>query len=338
MKKIIFLIFLLGLGLGIYGIWSFPNRAQGRPGKIEIKKGMGLQSVINELQKAEIIHWPFLTHLYLRYKKVGAFLKVGEYEFSEKSTPESIAEKLIKAERVRKTFTIPEGYNLQDIAKLLKEKGVFVSANFFQKTQTPELLKPFGLEGPTLEGYLFPDTYEYTSETKEEELLTRMVENFKKHFDEKSTQRTLELGMSPYQALILASIVEKETGKAEERPLIAGVFYNRLKIGMPLATDPAVIYGVANFDGNLRRADLERDGPYNTYIRPGLPPTPIANPGAKSLEAVLYPTPSEYLFFVSKGDGSHQFSKTYEEHQAAVKQYQLRSQTQAATESQKSPM
>ncbi len=337
MKKISLLILLLAVGLGVYGIWSFPHRAQGGPGKIEIKKGMGLQSVINELQKAEIIHWPFLTHLYLRYKKVGAFLKVGEYEFPAKSTPESIAEKLIKAERLRKTFTIPEGYNLQDIAKLLKEKGVFSSELFFQRTQSPELLKPLGLEGTTLEGYLFPDTYEYTSETKEEELLTRMVENFKKHFDEKSKQRALELGMSPYQALILASIVEKETGKAEERPLIAGVFYNRLKIGMPLATDPAVIYGVPNFDGNLRRADLEREGPYNTYLRPGLPPTPIANPGAKSLEAVLYPTPSEYLFFVSKGDGSHQFSKTYEEHQAAVKQYQLRPQTQPISESQKRP-
>ncbi len=327
-RTISIFVFFLVLGIGAYGIWSFPMRPQGGPGTIEIKKGMGLQSVIFELQKNGIIHSAFLTQLYLRYEKVGASLKAGEYEFEANTTPLQIVEKFKKGERLRRTFTIPEGYNAKEVSKLLKEKGILKSEDFLQKTQSPEFLKQFGLEGTSLEGYLFPDTYEYTSETKEDELLLRMIENYRRHFDEKAKQRSLELGMSPYQVLILASIVEKETGKAEERPLIAGVFYNRLKIGMPLATDPTVIYGIPNFDGNLRRIDLERDGPYNTYIRQGLPPTPIANPGVKSLEAVLYPANTEALYFVSKGDGSHQFSKTYEEHLAAVKQYQLQAQSQ----------
>lgn len=341
MKKIIWILVFILLGLaGYYGysFYRFPRQSYGPQAIIEVKKGMGIQSLVNELYNAKLTNHPRWLEYYFRYRGVASTLKVGEYEFGPGVTPEQIAQKLIKAERLRRQFTIPEGYSLRDIAKHLGEKGVVDPAIFLQKTFAPDAASRYGLEGTSLEGYLFPDTYEYTKDMKEDQILLMMANNFKKKLDLKLINIPSQLGLSKYQALILASIVEKETGKAEERSLIAGVFYNRLRMNMPLATDPTIIYGIPNFDGNIRKIDLERDGPYNTYLRPGLPPTPIANPGVKSIEAVLSPTTTEYLYFVSKGDGSHQFSRTVEEHNAAVQQYQLNRQAGFQPSSQPASM
>ncbi len=329
MKKIfwtLFLVLLLVAGYFSFNFYHFPSRPYGPKAVIEIKKGMGIQSLVNELYNAGLTNHPKWLDYYFRYKGVASVLKVGEYEFGPGASPEQIFQKLLKAERLRRQFTIPEGYSVKDVAKLLGEKGIVDSQVFLQKALAPEAPSRYGLEGSTLEGYLFPDTYEYTKEMKEDQILLMMVNNFKKKLELKLINIPSQLGLSKYQALILASIVEKETGKAEERPIIAGVFYNRLRMNMPLATDPSIIYGIPNFDGNIRKVDLERDGPYNTYLRPGLTPTPIANPGVKSIEAVLSPAQTDYLYFVSKGDGSHQFSRTLEEHNAAVQQYQLNRQ------------
>jgi UPF0755 protein len=319
------IILLAAAGLAAYWFFfSFPHRPYGGEATIEVKKGGGISSVVKELERTGLTDSPRKMDFYLRYiRGVGSKLVAGEYQFGPGATPAQIAEKLLKGERIRRTFTIPEGYNLKEIAKLLGEKGLVSPDSFLKKCLSPDAASRQGLEGTTLEGYLFPDTYEYTRETKEDQIIAMMVKNFKRHFDATMTQKARESGMNVYQIITLASMIEKETGKEEERPLISGVFRNRLKAGMPLATDPSVIYGIPNFDGNLRKADLERDGPYNTYLRPGLPPTPIANPGLKSIQAALNPAPTDYLYFVSRNDGSHQFSRTVEEHYAAVQRYQL---------------
>jgi len=319
----IILILSIGAGYFAYDILSFLHRPLGPEAIIEVKKGMGIASVVRELEKAGLTDSPRKMDFYLRYRDVGARLKAGEYVFGPGATPEAIADKLLKGEVLRRMFTIPEGFSVKDVARILTEKGIATTDSFLKKALANDAAGKRGLEGTTLEGYLFPDTYEYSKDTTEDQVIAMMVKNYKKHFDAAMTQRAQELGMSPYQILTLASIIEKETGKEDERPLISGVFHNRLKRGIPLATDPSVIYGIPNFDGNIRKADLERDGPYNTYLRSGLPPTPIANPGAKSLQAALNPTQTDYLYFVSRGDGSHQFSRTIEEHQQAVLKYQL---------------
>ena len=329
MKKIIWIIVLILLSVaGYYGysFYRFPHQAYGPKAVIEVKKGMGIQSLVNELYNAGFTNHPKLLDFYFRRKGVASVLKVGEYEFGPGATPAQIAQKFVKGERLRRSFTIPEGFSVKDIAKHLGEKGVLDPQVFLQKALAVDAASHYGLEGKTLEGYLFPDTYEYSKEMKEDQIIQMMVNNYKKKVDPKLMNIPSQFALNKYQALTLASIVEKETGKAEERPVIAGVFYNRLRMNMPLATDPSIIYGIPNFDGNIRKTDLERDGPYNSYLRPGLTPTPISNPGLKSIEAVLSPATTDYLYFVSKGDGSHQFSKTLEEHNTAVQQYQLSKQ------------
>ncbi len=317
------MILFLALGLGAYFFISFPYRPYGNGGILEVKKGMSVRGLVEALEKMQLTDSPKKMRLYLRYREMGAFLKVGEYQIPPQISPHDLVEILIRGERLRRTFTIPEGYSVRQIAQVLAEKGIARPEVFVQTALGNRAASEYGLEGTTLEGYLFPDTYEYTQSITEQEIIEMMVHNFKKHFDEKMTYRSRELGMSPYQILTLASIIEKETARPEERPLISGVFHNRLKQGIPLATDPTIIYGIPNYDGNIHKSDLQRDGPYNTYLRQGLPPTPIASPGEKSLQAALYPAINDAIFLESQNDGPHQFSKTLEEHNAAVVQYQL---------------
>jgi len=239
------LIIIVGmLGFLTYRILSFPQRPFGGEGTIEVKKGAGITSVVKELAKAGLTDSPRKMDFYLRYvKKVGAKLLAGEYQFGPGTTPEQIAEKLLKGERIRRTFTIPEGFNTREIAKLLESKGLVNAGAFLQKVLAFDAAAKAGLDGTTLEGYLFPDTYEYSKDTGEDQIITLMVKNFKKHFDPKMVGEAQAIGMNKVQIVTLASLIEKETGKEEERPLISGVFHNRLKLGMPLATDPPLSTG-----------------------------------------------------------------------------------------------
>jgi UPF0755 protein len=179
-----------------------------------------------------------------------------------------------------------------------------------------------GVNATTLEGYLYPDTYNFPRFTKPEEILRTMVARFHQFFTPEVKAQAAALNMTEHEVVTLASIIEKETGQEDERPLIAAVFQNRLKKKYPLQSDPTVIYDIPNFDGNLTRAQLTTSTPFNTYMHPGLPPGPIANPGIKSILAALHPAPVSYLYFVSKNDGSHQFSSTLTEHNQAVHHYQ----------------
>jgi UPF0755 protein len=205
----------------------------------------------------------------------------------------------------------------------LAERGIIDNQEaFLSLAFSSDFAAGLGIAGDGVEGYLFPDTYLFSKEVAPAEVIKTMVENFKRVYAPDFSLRAAELGMTDREVVTLASIIEKETGLAEERPLISAVFHNRLKLGIPLSSDPTVIYGIADFDGNLRKRDLEKKTPYNTYLIRGLPPGPIANPGRSSILAALYPAPVKYLYFVSRNDGSHHFSATIREHNEAVRRYQ----------------
>ncbi|MDH4120925.1 MAG: endolytic transglycosylase MltG [Deltaproteobacteria bacterium] len=255
-------------------------------------------------------------------------IKAGEFVVSPGLSPGGLLNLMVSGESRRFRLTIPEGFNLRDVADKVEAEHKGNGKRFLALCQNSAFIATLGLpswaKAPTLEGFLYPDTYLFAYATTEEEMIAFMVERFKEKAVEVLEEGAPEAGLTPYQALVLASIVEKETGLASERPMISGVFHNRLKIHMPLATDPAVIYGVPNFDGNLTRRHLTTPGPYNTYINQGLTPTPITNPGLDAIQAAMKPARVEYLFFVAKGDGSHYFSKDFKTHSAAVRKYQIR--------------
>jgi len=237
--------------------------------------------------------------------------------------PLRILEKLARGEIITHAVTIPEGFTKVQIGDLLEQKGIIKKQEFLGLTDNREIVESYGLSGPSLEGYLYPDTYQFGRGISAKMTVNTMVKRFEE-IAAPLKERIEEVGMSLEEVTTLASIVEKETGQGKERPLIAAVFLNRLKKRMRLASDPTVIYGITDFNGNLTRKDLEEKTPYNTYVNYGLPPGPIANPGLESIKAVLYPADTDYLYFVSRNDGSHQFSKTLAEHNRAVQTYQKR--------------
>jgi UPF0755 protein len=292
---------------------------------IFIKKGTPLKKVSEILEQEGIIKnrrfFVFLTTILGKKAKI----KAGEYEFHTQMLPLEVFDALVKGQVRRHLVTIPEGYTLSQIAQLLEDLNLVRKKEFLQKASSPAFINALGLSqlaGPTLEGYLFPDTYHLVNEMGLEELIQVMVHRFKKVFGSELAGRASELEISEREAVILASIIEKETSLPEEKPLISAVFHNRLKKKMALQSDPTVIYGIKNFNGNLTKEDLLRPTPYNTYRIIGLPPTPICNPGKDSLLAAIHPAPVPYLYFVSKNDGSHYFSCDIEEHNQAVFKYQ----------------
>jgi len=251
-------------------------------------------------------------------------LQAGEYLFPPGQTPAQILRTLADGATVRWSVTIPEGASIYQLAEILAQGGWGERDLFLKLAREPELLARHGVRAKSLEGYLFPDTYQLLRGQDPREIFGLMLERGKKVRQELGDLSNNPLGLSPHEVLTLASIVEKETADPQERPLIARVFLNRLKHGMRLQTDPTVIYGLKNFAGNLTRKDLETPTPYNTYLISGLPPGPIANPGRDSIAAVLHPAPASYLYFVSRNNGTHYFSSDLAEHNRAVLKYQKR--------------
>lgn len=324
--------FLLSLGLlflffilVIYWLFFVPPPKTASTKVIFIKKGSHLKKVSEVLEQEGIIKnrraFVLLTTILGKKAKV----KAGEYEFHTQMLPLEVLDALVKGQVKRHLVTIPEGYTLSQVAQLLEDLNLVEKKGLLQKASSPPFINALGLSqlaGPTLEGFLFPDTYHLFREMDPEEVIQVMVYQFKKVFGPDLVHRASELGFSEREAVILASIIEKETPLPEEKPLISAVFHNRLKKKIPLQSDPTVIYGIKNFNGNLTKEDLLRRTPYNTYLMVGLPPTPICNPGKKSLLAAVHPAPVPYLYFVSKNDGSHYFSSDIEEHNRAVWKYQ----------------
>ncbi len=267
----------------------------------------------------------FLAALRLRGER--GTIKAGEYRFAEPLSMIQVLDRLVAGDVFTFPVTVPEGLTLMETAEHLSRLGLGDADRLRESfEQGGGAVAELDAEATNLEGYLYPTTYRFTRRVESGEVTRRMVSQFKQIFGQVRRDRARALGMTPRQVVTLASVIEKETGVPEERPLIGSVFLNRLGRGMPLQSDPTIIYALkleGRYDGNLRKSDLDLDSPYNTYRFPGLPPGPIASPGEASIDAVLFPADTKYLYFVSKNDGTHHFSTTYAEHMDAVHKYQV---------------
>lgn len=288
-----------------------------------IERGDTLSTVSRKLENRGVISSSELFSIFALMKNQAKNLKAGEYALSGAGTPKRILDIITKGKVKLYRLTVPEGLNLFETGTLAKKAGFATRKAFVMAAESTEFTRSLGISAKTLEGYLFPETYYFPRSADEKDVIRQMVRRFQKVYTEDWKTRTRKMGFTVHEIVTLASIIEKETGEASERPVISSVFHNRLEKGMRLESDPTVIYGIENFDGNITKKDLKTRTPYNTYMISGLPPGPIANPGRMSLKAALYPADTEYIFFVSKKDSTHKFSKTIKEHNRAVKKYQL---------------
>jgi UPF0755 protein len=286
---------------------------------VSFPPGSGIRKLAGELKSGGIIRssWHFI--LMTRLRGESHRLKAGDYRFNDGMTPDVILKKLVSGDVDYLKFSLPEGYSIHQAAELLEQKGYFKRGVFLEKCRDTALLARLGLIESSVEGYLYPATYNLSRGGSEEQLISQMVAQFEKKFTELSSGGNG--GLSRHTIVTLASLIEKEAISSDEKPLISSVFHNRLRIGMPLQSDPTAVYGVRAFSGKVTKADIERHSPYNTYLIKGLPPGPIGNPGADALTAALHPAATQYLYFVARQDGTHQFSRTLEEHNRAVRRY-----------------
>jgi UPF0755 protein len=291
---------------------------------IEVQSGMSLRALSNLLQERGLISSAERFGWLVRFKGAARRIKAGEYQLSTGLRPGEVLNKIVLGEVLLHQITFPEGYTIKQMAELLESRDLAKSDGFIAAASNPALAEELNIPASSLEGYLFPDTYQFARNLPVKRILAALVERFDQHFGPNQEEKAEELGFTRHQVVILASVVEKETAVPEERSLIAGVFLNRLKKGIRLQSDPTVIYGLKNFNGNLTKVHLEADTPYNTYTKRGLPAGPICNPGAASIHAVLNPASTPYLYFVAKKDGTHHFSSTLVEHNAAVLRHQKR--------------
>ncbi|MFB0507691.1 MAG: endolytic transglycosylase MltG [Thermodesulfobacteriota bacterium] len=299
-----------------------PSHVKGIEKTIVIRRGMTFREVTHLLRDEGIIKGSRRFILWGRLSGAFPRVKAGEYELSSDMTPLQVLDTLTSGKVKQYMTPIPEGYTVSQIAEILESKGITNGEAFLEKCFSRQYVSSLGIEADSLEGYLFPDSYLFSKDLEPENVIETMVRRFRRVYTSQYSERTKELGFSDREILTLASMIEKETAIPRERYLVSGVYHNRLKRKMRLYSCPTVIYGIENFDGNLTKRDLERYTPYNTYLIRGLPPGPICNPGKEAIEAALYPATTEYLYFVSKNDGSNHFSSTLEEHNIAVWKYQ----------------
>jgi len=324
--RILAVLLALGLLAGGAGILTLRSSLAPVGGSEErvfrVPVGAGLGKVANSLERAGLVRRALAFEALARWRGQETELRAGEYLLSPALSAEEILQRITSGQVRTHELVLPEGLRALEIADRVAQSGLAERDAFLGVVLDPNAPARFGVEGRDLEGYLFPETYQLAMGLPAEEVVAALLEQFHRVWAE-IEPAARSRGMSMSEVVTLASIVEKETGAPEERPLIAAVFHNRLKRGMRLETDPTVIYGIPDFDGNLTRAHLEDAGnPYNTYQIPALPPGPIANPGAAALRAVVAPAESDYLFFVSRNDGSHVFSRSYREHVNAVNRFQ----------------
>jgi UPF0755 protein len=308
--------------LAYYAITSLKLQPDSQ--EIIIQPKSGLKSIANQLVKQGVLNEPWRFIILAKVLHKETYLQAGDYTLNRNVTPYQLLLSLNNGKSTQGSVTFIEGRTfVQMRAKLEKNDAVKQTISVLSES---EILKNMGSEYAVAEGLFFPDTYYFDRNTADTVMLQRSYDAMRSKLDDAWNKRATGLPYkNSYQALIMASIVEKETGKASERPMIAGVFINRMRYGMRLQTDPTVIYGMgAQYKGNIRKKDLLTDTPYNTYTRNGLPPTPIAMPGLASIEAALHPASTKALYFVGKGDGSHAFSNNLEEHNRAVAKYQLK--------------
>ncbi|MEM5529794.1 endolytic transglycosylase MltG [Gammaproteobacteria bacterium AS21] len=324
-------VLLLAAVLAAYYVWQDIHKvmavasfSQGESKTLIVKRGVGFNSLTAQLKADKLIDNDIYFKLYARYYKYGRNIKAGEYLIVANTSPIDLLKQLTSGKIVQHNISLIEGSNIKELrAHLLKYQDLLELKT--TDMSQDELLAAIGATEPHLEGILLAETYRVERGSTDIALLKRAYKGMHKILDTQWQQRDKKLPYkTPYEALIMASIVEKETGASKERPVIAGVFVNRINIGMRLQTDPTVIYGMGDkYKGNITRADLKRPSAYNTYVIDHLPPTPITTVGPEAIKAALNPETTKYLYFVAKGDGSHYFSKSLREHNNAVRRYQL---------------
>ena len=325
-RAAIFLLFVVvGLGAAAGGAWWWTGRPLSLPAEpysFEVSPGASLGAVARDLAGAGVLPDARVLIAYARLAGVDRTIKAGNYELPAGTTLRGLVARLTQGDVTQVALTVVEGTTFAELRAALK--GNPAVRDTVLGLDDAALMQKLGVEGTSPEGWFFPDTYFFAAGSTDAALLARAHRAMRARLDAAWAGRAPNLPLAnPYEALILASIVEKETGRAADRPLVASVFINRLKLGLRLQTDPTVIYGLGPaFDGNLRRRDLDADTPYNTYTRAGLPPTPIALPSQASLDAVVNPPRSDYLYFVARGDGSSQFSTNLSDHNRAVAKFQ----------------
>jgi UPF0755 protein len=321
-----FFVLMMGLALAAVGagyLWvNQPFDLATDSVDVSIEPGMSAREVAATVVQAGAGVNPQLLHVWFRLSGQSRQIRAGSYELDRATTPISLLQKLVRGEEALRSVTLVEGWTFRQVRDALKKAEQLKPDS--QALSASELMAQLGRPGVPAEGHFFPDTYTYSKGSSDLAVLKRAMQAMDKRLAAAWAQRDPKSPLAtPEQALILASIVEKETGAPADRPTISAVFNNRLAIGMRLQTDPTVIYGLGEaFDGNLRKKDLLADTPWNTYTRAGLPPTPIAMPGKSSLIAAVQPAPSKALYFVAKGDGSSHFSTSLDEHNRAVNKYQ----------------
>lgn len=321
---VLILLLLPLLGWGGY-LAQFLNRPVTPPAetRLTINPGSSLRLVSQQLETAGVITDAWHFRLLGKLRGEAQSIRHGEYAFSTAATPGTILERLVDGDVRRLELVIPEGFDLRQIAARA-DRLLGIGPELLRLAREPELLARLGVAADSLEGYLFPETYLVTAGTSAAQLIQLMFDQLQAQLDDSLMATASQRGLDRHQLLTLASIIQKEAGNDSEMPLISAVFHNRLARGMRLQADPTVIYGLESFDGNLTRAHLEALTPYNTYRIAGLPPGPIASPGLVALQAAARPATSKALYFVARGDGTHVFSTSLQQHNEAVSRFQLK--------------
>jgi len=312
----------LSVGLFFYNIYYSRPASGTYPTEVRVESGDSFATVTRKLREQQVISNGLFFSLWARFNGSEKKINQGLYRFESSVAPWEVLERLVAGKGIFQSVTIPEGLTIKEIAELLDKMQIANKEKFLAAAADPSVLTALGLGDKGLEGYLFPSTYHFTPATPERDIVIAMAEQFRKSSQPLLAKTATTAQFSMHELLTLASIVEKETGVESERGLVAAVFHNRLKRQMPLQSDPTVIYGLKDFNGNLTKKDLRDDNPYNTYRIGALPPLPICNPSLSSIKATLNPADVHYIYFVSKNDGTHAFSETIEEHNQAVKTYQ----------------
>ena len=333
MKKllafVVLLLFLVAAGAAalLYLRVNEPYRGyQEAEQFVELPSGSGSAAIGQRLVAAGVVRDvpTFRTALYLSGH--GRHLKAGDYRFDRAMTPFEVIDKIARGDVYVINVTFPEGLTVAEMSKIFESHGIGTAASFVEAAKDAALVHDLDPAAKDLEGYLFPETYALSRHADAQKLIKLMVSRFDHVFTPELRQAAAAHNLTVRQAVTLASIVEKETARAEERPLVAAVYTTRLRIGMPLQCDPTVIYALTkrgSYSGNIHKDDLSIDSLYNTYRYPGLPPGPIASPGRASLEAAVHPADADYLYFVSRNDGSHEFARTLDEHNRNVHKFQV---------------
>ena len=290
---------------------------------VDIPRGTGFMEVIDILDNAGLVGNKTFFYTLAIMKGAVRQIRAGEYELSDAMSPVDIINKLVKGDIKAYLVTVPEDFTVKEIAARLAENKLVPEKTFLKLAFDQNFVKTLNIPGKTLEGYLYPETYKLDRSMGSKEIIQVMNQEFWKRFTPEMRQRAAAMGMTITEVVTLASMIGKETGFKDEKPLVSAVFHNRLKKGMRLQSDPTAVYNLDNFDGKIRRSHLLRDTPHNTYRNSGLPPGPIANPDIDSLKAALYPANVNYLYFVANNNGSHQFSLTLIDHHQAVSKYQI---------------